>query len=302
MVWCRHRAGDPGAPLRPRHRAPIVRALLPAALAAGLSGAPATAAPAPRVAHVFVALCDNVHQGIVPVPAALGDGDDAAGNLYWGARYGVRTYLERAPGWRRLLVQRRAEGPILERVVFRHRPTGLLLVADAYRGREIAQAMEDFLRAAAGRGPPERLALSGLEGPAEISIGDADLLAYVGHDGLMDAGNPAVAALLAALPEHARGAPERPVLVIACASRSFFAEPLRRAGAVPWLTASGLLAAEAYTLEAAVAAWARGAPPEVVREEAARAYAAHQRCSVHAARRLFGAAQPTAAPNALPTR
>ena len=42
--------------------------------------------PAPRndvpLAHVFVALCVNVHQGIVPVAPHLGDGDDPAGNLY----------------------------------------------------------------------------------------------------------------------------------------------------------------------------------------------------------------------------
>lgn len=273
-------------------RAFVARAaILIAALAALAGGASASAAPAPRVAHVFVALCDNVHQGIVPVPAALGDGDDPARNLYWGARYGVRTYLERAPGWRRLLVQRPGEGPVLERAVFRHGPTGVLLVADAYRGREIARALEDFLRAAAGRAPPEALAVPGLADPAALSLERADLVAYVGHDGFMDLDNPAVTALLAALPERAPGAPEKPALAIACSSRSWFAEPLRRAGAVPWLTTTGLLAAEAYTLEAAVAAWARGAGPEQVREDAARAYASHQRCSLRGARRLFGVAQ-----------
>jgi hypothetical protein len=35
-----------------------------------------------RVAHVFVALADNQHQGIVPVPATLGDADAPASNLY----------------------------------------------------------------------------------------------------------------------------------------------------------------------------------------------------------------------------
>ena len=41
----------------------------------------------------MVALADNDHQGIVPVPRQLGDGDDPANNLYWGARYGVKTYF-----------------------------------------------------------------------------------------------------------------------------------------------------------------------------------------------------------------
>ena len=37
---------------------------------------------APRVVHVFVALADNHHQGIVPVPAKLGNGDVPSDNLY----------------------------------------------------------------------------------------------------------------------------------------------------------------------------------------------------------------------------
>ncbi len=32
--------------------------------------------------HVFVALCDNQNQGIVPVPASLGNGQDPKSNLY----------------------------------------------------------------------------------------------------------------------------------------------------------------------------------------------------------------------------
>ncbi len=35
-----------------------------------------------KTIHVFVALCDNEHQGIVPVPKTLGDGKDACNNLY----------------------------------------------------------------------------------------------------------------------------------------------------------------------------------------------------------------------------
>ena len=54
----------------------------------------ATAQPPPRLVHVFVALADNAHQGIVPKPAAIGNGDDPAKNLYWGAAFGVGTYFK----------------------------------------------------------------------------------------------------------------------------------------------------------------------------------------------------------------
>ena len=35
-----------------------------------------------KTIHVFVALCDNENQGIVKVPAVIGNGQDARNNLY----------------------------------------------------------------------------------------------------------------------------------------------------------------------------------------------------------------------------
>jgi len=37
--------------------------------------------PRPKVVHVFVALADKKNQGIVPVPARSGDGQDPPNNL-----------------------------------------------------------------------------------------------------------------------------------------------------------------------------------------------------------------------------
>ncbi|WP_431199255.1 hypothetical protein ACQ86K_29370 [Mucilaginibacter sp. P19] len=48
-----------------------------------------------KVIHVFVALCDNKYQGIVPVPPAIGNGQDPETNLYWGSDNGVRTYFKK---------------------------------------------------------------------------------------------------------------------------------------------------------------------------------------------------------------
>jgi hypothetical protein len=53
----------------------------------------------PRVVHVFVALADNQHQGIIPVPAALGNWSDAQHNLYWGAAFGVKTFFKSGDEW-----------------------------------------------------------------------------------------------------------------------------------------------------------------------------------------------------------
>lgn len=45
---------------------------------------PGPAAAETRVIHVLVALCDNEHQGIVPVSADLGNGDNPAINRIGG--------------------------------------------------------------------------------------------------------------------------------------------------------------------------------------------------------------------------
>jgi hypothetical protein len=53
-----------------------------------------------KTLHVFVALCDNKYQGIVPVPARIGNGQDPNTNLYWGCGYGIRTYFKKSGEWK----------------------------------------------------------------------------------------------------------------------------------------------------------------------------------------------------------
>lgn len=240
-----------------------------------LASGPSAAIERPRVVHVFVALCDNVNQGIVPVPAHLGNGEDVRGNLYWGAAFGVRTFFSRSRDWAVVAGVAAPALPVLERAVFRHRLSGVYLVADAYRGAAIREATVALLEAAAGA-RRETISVGGTT--LELG-GGADLLAYVGHDGLMDF-------TLDSAPQK-RDERERPVIVLACASRAYFAEPLRAAGARPLLWTTGLMAPEAYTLEAALDGWAAGESDNQIRERAAIAYDRYQKCGLKAARRLL---------------
>ena len=105
-----------------------------------------------RVVHVIVALCDNKYQGIVPVPEGLGNGDDPASNLYWGAGFGVKSFFRKQRDWEFVSEDRNLNPAVLERVVFRHKQKGVYLIADAYRGREIHLATTDFFQFAAGMG------------------------------------------------------------------------------------------------------------------------------------------------------
>ena len=200
--------------------------------------------------HVFVALCDNVNQGIVPVSASLGNGDNPATNLYWGAAFGVKTFFNKNKDWQALTPSKASsKSPlvVLDRVVFRHRRTGAFLIAEAYRGSYIQRATEDFLDAAAGL-PGEKLILSVDGKEVEIYVGgSADLLAYIGHNGLMDF-------QLSSIPKK-RDEEKREAIILACASKSYFTEPLRRTGAQPLLWTTNLMAPEAYILSAALDGW-----------------------------------------------
>ena len=254
-------------------------ALISIAICTPLLGVQSTIPAVPRVVHVFVALADNKYQGIVPVPAVLGNGDDAAHNLYWGAAYGVRTYFRRSPEWVELSTIENPNSYILLRTVFFHAASGTYLIADAYRGREIKRAILDFYGSAAGQArEPIKVHVKGSHSDLSLSA-TAALSVYVGHDGLMDF----------SIEENfvSKDKSRREVMVLACASKAFFGPTLRGTGAEPALWTTGLMAPEAYTLKAALDGWMRGESREQIRERAASAYAHYQKCSVAAAERLF---------------
>ena len=235
--------------------------------------------PSQRTIHVFVALADNQNQGIVPVPARLGNGLDPARNLYWGAAAGVKTYFVRSSDWALLNCREHPKPEILERCVFKHRRAEVYLVADAYRGNAIRQAMLDFFDAAAGASP-ETITLSyGSPAVRLTARGGSNLVAYVGHDGLMDFRLPLV--------PHKKNEIHRDAIMLACASKQYFSEPLRTSGAYPLLWTTGLMAPEAYTLKSALDGWIDRESNEQVRERAAAAYDKYQKCGLRAARRLF---------------
>lgn len=230
-----------------------------------------------RTVHVFVALADNAHQGIVPVPAKLGNGEDAERNLYWGSAYGVKSFFSHSAEWTRISCFEKPKAEVLERCVFQHRAANVYLVADAYRGIAIGQAILDFLDSAAGDGF-ETISRPNL--PITLPIrGGANLVAYIGHDGLMDF-------QLAKVPQK-KNEVHRDAIVLACASKQFFHDSVRATGAYPLLWTSGLMAPEAYTLKSALDGWIAREGNERIRDRAAGAYDKYQKCGLRAAHRLL---------------
>lgn len=232
--------------------------------ALGLIASAAQGEAPPLVVHVTVALCDNKYQGIVPVPAAIGNGQDPRNNLYWGAAYGLKSWLLRHERWQKLDAPP-SRPPVLERLAVKKTIAGreVHIIAEAWDGKEIRGAIGSFLDRASG------------------ARDRADIVAYIGHNGLMEFSVDA---------RNARpGVARRRAIVLACASRPYFAPLLARTGATPLLLTTGLMAPEAYTLTAAIEAWVRSADEAQVREAAAQAYAKYQSCGIKGARRLFAA-------------
>lgn len=234
------------------------------------------------VIHVFVALCDNVNQGIVPVAPSLGNGDDPARNLYWGAAFGVKTFFTKSRDWRLLPAQTqstKSPSVVLDRSIFKRRDGEAFLVAEAYRGRYIQQATQDFLAATAGT-PGESIAVVSDGKAVTLHLGgSASLIAYVGHDGLMDFRLPTF--------PMKRDQEKRDAIILACASKSYFAEPLQATGAKPLLWTTNLMAPEAYILSAAIDGWLNKETDEQIRIRAASAYNRYQNCGMKSASNLF---------------
>jgi hypothetical protein len=232
-----------------------------------------------RTIHVFVALCDNVNQGIVPVPEALGNGEDPVKNLYWGARYGIKTFFKNSGNWDLLSSSPGPGDYILERCVFKHRDGDFYLVADAYKGRFIKQTVIKFLESASGR--PKKT-VSFRKGRKDINLsinGSSDMVVYIGHNGLMDF-------KLETYPEKS-GYASMDAIILACRSKPFFKKAIEKSGAMPVLWCNGLMAPEAYTLESALEGWIKNESGGSIQLRAARAYNRYQKCGLNAAKRLF---------------
>lgn len=224
-----------------------------------------------KTIHVFVALCDNANQGIVPVPSKLGNGQDPFNNLYWGALYGVKTHLKRSKDWVLVSTQKNPKEYILERVLFKHATTNTFLLADAYDGKYIKQTITDFLEACAGRNKTSF--------KKNEFGGSSGLLAYVGHDGLMEfdvSGN--------FLPMNKD---KRDAIILACVSKIYFKPYLSLTEANPLVWSTGLMSPEAYTLKWAIDGWIKNETDLEIRERVAQAYNKYQKCGINGSRRLL---------------
>ena len=227
--------------------APAIMTVL--ALCLRVSSSPA----ADKTIGVFVALADNANQGIVPVPAAIGNGDDPERNLYWGTAEGLKGVFDKSKEWR--LTEKNdtpADKDVLRSRTYRHGKFEAVLTARAYRGAAIKRCIQDFEQA--------------------IQTDAFDMVVFIGHNALMDFDLPA---------------PETPgkrtnvvdCVVLCCKSEPYFRRRIEGAGGRPILLTTQLMYPGAFILHAVAGIWLNGATLEAIRESAGAAYAANQKLS-----------------------
>ena len=229
-----------------------------------------------RTVHVLVALCDNTYQGIVPVGKTIGNGQDPDNNLYWGCEYGLRSFFKKkSSDWLLLASTKKPNSQVLEQLLFKHKTEQVFLLADAYDGKWIKQTTIDFLQSASGGHRIWKV----YKNDTLYFGGASNLIAYIGHDGLMDFSLP--------MTKKSVDTTARETIILACYSKKFFSAHLKQTNAQPLIWTTGLMAPEAYTLHDALKLWAKGSSNEQIRETAADAYSKYQKCSMRAAKNLL---------------
>ena len=239
------------------------------------------AAGRPLVVQVHVPLCDN---DVIPCGnEKLGDGERPDRNLYWATTEGTAGWFgRRGGGWKQVLDADGAalgEPDVLDLRVWRRevvtprawRARGaparypLYVVAFAWRGERIHEAFVRYARDLHGLGSTELVLADGTRVGAG---GDAHVVAYVGHNHLMD---------LTAFDwrDLARGADTRPrgAMAIACHTAVYVQDVVPSASRVPLLFTRDFLLASSAALEGAVLALAAGGDYAAVRRGGAQGYA-----------------------------
>jgi hypothetical protein len=233
----------------------------------------------PLVLHVVVPLCSNDQincgSGIAGRPGGLEH------NVYWGAAFGARRFFERKnSGWERVELAR-GDAVFLERAIYRRMVPGApwgragdveeLVVLQAVHGDSIDRAVDHLWKLATGGG---RIAFQDGNRRREERILVAG---YAGHNRLMDGKE---------LPAESGNAPV-PSFVLACNSEPYFGPSLRKAGSLPLVTTSSLMAPEGYLIDAIAQGIGERLSPAELRKRAVATYAKWQRLTPRQAGSVF---------------
>ncbi|MDX1959678.1 MAG: hypothetical protein SFU98_13970 [Leptospiraceae bacterium] len=225
-----------------------------------------------NIIYIRVALCDNVHQGIVKVSEKLGKGDDLQNNLYWGAAYGIKSFFKKQKEWKLIDSQFNITDKILERVIFENKENNAFIIADAYNGKFIQEAILNYLT--------ESIQIESFSVITNKSKSIRKLNVFVGHNGLMDQ------QLDSKMNLSNREIAEDGI-VLACMSKKYFQSLEESFKLNHILLTNSLMAPEAYIVHNVVNGWLNKEGKEKLIQRASESYAKYQKISVKTAKGIF---------------
>ena len=211
----------------------------------------------PKKCRLFIALCDNESQGIMPVSPRIGNGDQPDTNLYWGCYDGFGSYFKKSRSWKAVTLERNTSADVLRTFELSHVSKNAQIIAYAYKGSSMRKCINDFESA--------------------IQSGEYDLVAYIGHNPYMDFRPKA--------PQKAEKSTD--VVVLACKSQAYFEQRIRLMNARPILLTSQYMYPGAFLLHDAMEEWLKGASLTAIRTAAGKAYAKNQKISTKAGTGVF---------------
>ena len=221
------------------------------------------------IVHLYIPLCDNEHQGIVPTSKSLGDGLSVRTNLYWATSGGTKAYFKKQADWELLYDSLNIDSNVLERVVFKKNIDRIpvFLIADAYRGDRMEETLNNYLSAIAGAHTDSVLLDNGT---TLVGAGNADMVMFNGHNGMMDA------VRLNNYPN--KDGRKKDVVMNACVSYGYLQEEFMKAGGYPLVRTNTLLYPGAYVLAQIIEDWVKGVEEKQLCLNAGRAYCLKHDC------------------------
>jgi hypothetical protein len=235
------------------------------------------------VIQVVVPLCSNAQ--IDCGASWAGQAGRPETNVYWGALYGARRFLERPnSGYERVALERFTEQPLVEQAVYRKsfegaawgidKPIEQLVILQAIHGDYIDGALGRFWGLATSQREVS-FEDGGQERKVRVHVGG-----YAGHNRLMDGAKLPVATERTAAEANAS-------FVLACYSENYFAASLKQAGSTPLVTTRALMAPEGYLIHAIVLGLGQNLTIPELRQRTVQSYARWQRISQREASRVF---------------
>jgi hypothetical protein len=235
----------------------------------------------PLVIEVFVPLCSSKRGGPCGKTDESGEADNLDENIYWGAIFGARRFLERKNlGWTKT-ESGQGESFELERATFKRTVKGsrfgiseavdVFLVLHAIDGDSNREAMTRFRETAEGGG---RVKFNDGTAVREERV---HVVGFMGRNPLLVNGRPPFPPQKPDLPQPTTGANAIPSFSISAHSRETLGTYLARTSSRALLLARGAVASEGYVLDAVARGLAENDNAWGLEQRASKTYADFQR-------------------------